>query len=328
MPDLSVSYMGLKLRNPLIVGSSTLTFSPERAKALEASGAAAVVLKSIFEEQIRAEVAQAYTDLEDQMHTEAYEYLRADLPMQLGPEKYLDRLCRIRDACTIPVIASINCVAADQWVSFARKVEASGASGLELNVYDVPDDPAVSGAEVEQRHLDLVSAILGEVKIPVAVKLGPYYSSMLNFAKRLAALRPAALVLFNRFFQPDVDVEALALKSGPNLSCPEDIRLPLRWIAILREYVDCDLSLTTGVHAADGIAKAILAGANAVQICSVLYKQEEDPIPGMLEDLNRWMDSKGYGGIDAFRGLLRNRREGAERGFERAQYVKTLAGME
>ncbi len=328
MADLSTTYMGLQLANPLIVGSCTHTASASKIKDLEQAGAGAVVLKSIFEEQIRAEVADAYESLEGDLHPEAYEYLRADIPMQLGPAKYLERIEEVKQAVTIPVIASINCTHPDEWVSFARKIEASGADAVELNVYDIPDALDTPAAAIEQRHLELVEAITNVLSIPVSVKLGPFYTSIPGFVTRLAALNVQGLVLFNRFFPPDIDIENVKIMPSINLSRPEDIRLPLRWTAILRDHVDCDISLTTGVHDAAGAIKAILAGANTFQICSVLYRQEPGCIGDILEGLRAWMNRQSYTSIDDARGLLSQGKLAKGAGFERAQYMKALVGME
>jgi len=285
MPDLSTSYMGLKLRNPIIVGSSTHTINPDNVRQLEEAGAGAVVLKSIFEEQVRVDVADMYEGLENDMQP-------------------------------------------DRWVSFARKIQAAGADGLELNVYDIADDEAVSGQAVEERHLALAKAVMAEVQIPVAVKIGFFYSSLLNFTHRLSQLGPGAIVMFNRFFQPDIDIEQVELKTDINFSRPEDIRLPLRWVAIVRDQVQCDLSLTTGVHDAEGAIKAILAGANTVQVCSVLYKNGMEHLGVMLRCMEDWMGQKGFASLDDFRGLLREKDLSDNRGFERAQYLKAFVGLE
>lgn len=328
MPDLSTVYMGLTLRNPLVVGSSTHTTTARKITQLAEAGAGAVVLKSIFEEQIRAEVASAYDELADAMHTEAYEYLRANLPMEMGPEKYLERLQEAKGAADIPVIASVNCIHGERWIHFAKKIEAAGADALELNVYDIPDDPGLSADDIEKRHLELIGAVRREVSLPVAVKLGPYYSSLLHFARRVAASKIDALVLFNRFFQPDINIDSLEIENVVNLSRSEDIRLPLRWIALLRDEVDCSLALTTGVHNSEGMLKALLAGADAVQICSVLYRQSRDAIGIILDGVREWMERKEFETIGEFRGMLRQKNLDGNPGFERAQYMKTLVGQE
>ncbi len=328
MADLATTYMGLKLGNPLIVGSSTHTISTDKIVEFEQAGAGAVVLKSIFEEQIRAEVADAYESLQGEIHPEAYEYLRADIPMQLGPAKYLERITEVKQTVSIPVIASINCTTPAEWVSFARKIEAAGADAVELNIYDIPDSFDAPPDAIEQRHLQLVEAITGTVGIPVAVKLGPSYTSIPNFVLRLSALNVDAVVLFNRFFQPDIDIEEMQITPAINLSHPGDIRLPLRWIAILRDHVACDLCLTTGVHDESDAVRAILAGANAFQICSVLYRHTPNHIGTILDGMRSWMARHGYESIDDARGLVSQGKLAAGAGFERAQYMKTLVGME
>jgi len=326
MANLTTSYLGIELRNPLIVGSCTHTINPARVRALAEQGAGAVVLKSIFEEQIRAEVESMVEALEED--TRAYEYLRADLPMQLGPQTYLERIREIRKLVEIPIIASINCVSPKRWVEFGKKVEAAGADAIELNIYDIPDNPETPGSDVEQRHIATAAALKKTVGIPVAVKIGPFYSSVLNFAQRLAESDVDGIVLFNRFFQPDINIDTLRLESRVNFSRPDDILLPLRWIAILRDQVSCSLSLTSGVHDAAGMVKALLAGADTVQICSALYKQKNNLLGEMLDGLAEWMDAKGYAAISDFRGLLREKDPTSRRGFCRGQYVRTLVGLE
>ena len=328
MPDLKTVYMGLTLSNPIVAGSSTHTNTVEKVKALEAAGVGAVVLKSIFEEQIRADVSEMVDSLQNDEHSEAYEYLRADYPMLIGPEKYLDRLREIKAAVSIPVIASVNCIDGDRWVAFARKIEAAGADAIELNVYDIPQDGKVSAEVVEQRHLDLVAAVSKELTIPVSVKIGPFYTSISNFVERLAALDIQGIVLFNRFFQPDIDIETLALKSGINFSTPDDIRLPVRWIAMLRNRVRCDLSLTSGVHNAEGAIKGLLAGANTIQVCSVLYKEGNACIGEILQGIKDWMSAKQFESIDDFRSQLSEPAAGVKGGFARSQYVKAFVGLE
>jgi len=319
--------MGFKLDSPLMACSSTITDSDCKLEALEAAGAGAVVLSSIFEEQVRAEVRDMVAVLETQDNPEAYDYIRADYPMQIGPEKYLDTIRQAKDRVRIPVIASLNCTTRDHWISYAKKIEQAGADALELNVYDIPHDPDEDAAAVETRHLNLVAGVAGEIQIPVAVKIGPHYTSMANFMQRLTALDIQAVVMFNRFFQPVIDIGKLSLKSGINLSRAEDSGLPVRWIALLRERVACDIAMTTGVHSAEGAIKGLLAGANAVQVCSALYTPAGVSVIGdMLKDLSVWMSTHGFEGIADFRGRLAEPLEGKGHGFARAQYVKDLLG--
>lgn len=329
MPDLSTTYMGLSLANPLMAGSSTNTGTPDKVKALESAGVGAVVLRSIFEEQIRAEVGDMISVLEEQDNQEAYDYIRADYPMQIGPGKYLDSISAAKAAVKIPVIASLNCTTRDHWVSYARKIEAAGADALELNIYDIPHDPSETAAAVEDRHLHLVAGITAELHIPVAVKIGPHYTSMTNFVKRLAAQDVQAIVLFNRFFQPEIDIETLSLKSGVNLSRAQDSGMAVRWIALLRAHVACDMAMTTGVHDADGAIKGLLAGANAIQICSVIYNNPDLlVVRKILDGIRSWMERHNMARIENFRGKLAEPEEGAGRGFARAQYVKDLMRLE
>ncbi len=328
MSDLKTTYMGMTLSNPVIAGSSTHTISVEKIKALEEAGVGAVVLKSIFEEQIRAETAEMKESLQNDMRAEAYEYLRADFAMQMGPEKYLDRVREIKAAVSIPVIASINCINPDRWVTFAKKIELAGADGIELNLYDLPDDSGVTSSEVEQRHLDMVEAVCKELVIPISVKISPYYSSIPNFVQRLAILGIEGIVMFNRFFQPDIDINKFKLKAGINFSNADDIRLPVRWIALLRNRLECDISLTSGVHDAEGAIKGLLAGANTIQLCSVLYKEGNKSVAEIVNGIKSWMEENNFSGIDDFRGKLSEPKEGIKGGFARAQYVKAFVGME
>ena len=326
--DLSTTYLGLKLRNPLIVGSSTHTRTLANVIALEEAGAGAVVLKSVFEEQIQAEVAGDYDALDGSMHPEAYQYLTADLPMQHGPDAYLDTLRDIKAAVSIPVIASVNCVGSERWLDFAHKLEVVGADALEINIYDIPDDPGISGSQVEERHAAIVRSVVPKVGIPVAVKLAPYYSSLINLTHRLANDGAGALVLFNRFFQPDIDVDELTTRNATNLSRSEDIRLPLRWIAMLSKALPCELCLTSGVHRAEDAVKALLAGAQAFQVCSTLYSRGNGAIPEILEGLASWMERHDFTTLTDFRGRLAQEAGEASRGYERAQYMKSFVGLE
>lgn len=329
MPDLKTTYMGLPLANPLVAGSSTISNNPKRLKALEDAGVGAVVLGSIFEEQIRSEVSDMVATLEAQDSPEAYDYIRADYPMQIGPEKYLDTIRAAKASIKIPVIASLNCTTRAHWISYAHKIELAGADALELNVYDIPHDPDETAAAVEERHLKLIAGVAGELHIPVAVKIGPNYTSMANFIKRVASLKIQAVVLFNRFFQPDIDIERLALKSGMNLSRAQDAGVPVRWIALLREHLTCDIAMTSGVHSADEAIKGLLAGANVIQVCSALYTPAGlSAIGPILEGISSWMDRHQFAQIESFRGRLAEPLDGAKRGFARAQYVKALMRQE
>lgn len=325
MPSLQVNYMGLRLSTPLIAAASSLTGKLDSIESLANSGVGAIVLRSIFEEQIRADVQDMEDALTTEQHAEVYDYLRSDLPMRIGPEKYLQLIRDAKSSVTIPIIASINCVTAGQWQSFARKVEVAGADALELNVYDIPFDYHDTGISVETRHLDIVRAVCELVDIPVAVKIGSQYSSIPHFVKQLDDCGVQAVTLFNRFFQPQINIDSLSVEKGVNFSSEKDVGVGIRWLAILRNRISCDLSLTTGVHSADAAIRGILAGANTVQLCSVLYGDKGIACVNEMHDgIMRWMEQKAFASVDAFRALLSEPREKASRGFTRAQYVTTL----
>jgi dihydroorotate dehydrogenase (fumarate) len=325
MSKLQTRYMGLELSSPLLAASSPFTGSLDQLVALEHAGAGAVVLRSIFEEQIRIDVQDMEDALDVEQHAEAYDYVRADLPMQIGPERYLQLIREAKAALGIPVIASINCITPGQWPAFARKVEVAGADALELNVYDIPADGRENGAAVEARHLELVRTVCGLVKIPVAVKIGSQYSSIPHFVGQLADCGAQGVVLFNRFFQPEIDLETLSLQKKVNLSHASDAGVPIRWMAILRNHVTCDLSMTTGVHSAADALRGILAGANTVQLCSALYRKERFGCIGQMHaEMEQWMAGRQFDTLESFRGLLSEPAERASRGFTRAQYVSTL----
>lgn len=325
MANLTVQYMGLSLSSPLVAASSPFTGKLDTIRALADAGIGAIVLRSIFEEQIRAEVQDMEDALDLDQHAEVYDYLRADLPMQIGPERYLQLIREAKQAVAVPIIASINCTSPGQWPAFAHKVEVAGADALELNVYDIPASGAEAGSALEQRHLDMVRAVCGIVKIPVAVKIGSQYSSIPHFVRQLDACGVKSVVLFNRFFQPQIDLDTLTLGKGVNLSHPGDAGVAVRWLAILRHMVECDLAMTTGVHASMDVLRGIVAGANVTQLCSVLYGKEGFAcIARMKTEIAAWMQEKGYDSVEQFRGLLREPAEGPSRGFTRAQYVTTL----
>lgn len=326
MANLKASYLGLELKNPLVVSSNPLTDSVTSVARLEAAGAAAVVMRSIFEEQINADVAEMVESLEGDTSMAALEYLRADLPGQLGPEKYVEKLKAMRAAVKIPIIASINCVKAANWVSYAKKLERAGADAIELNLYHMPVDPAETAASVETRRLMLVKAILSEVKLPVTVKLSSHYTSLLAFARMLDAAGVRGMVLFNRFLQTRVNAETESIFYAPDYSSPNVLHSQLRWTAVIRDWVRCSVAISGGIHSGEDLAKALLVGADIGYICSVLHvRRDLKVIQEILDGLSAWMAHKGYAALPAFRGKLRetNLRDGT--GFERMQYVRAAA---
>jgi dihydroorotate dehydrogenase (fumarate) len=327
MVDLSVEYLGIKLANPLIVSSSSLTNSPEKVLRCQQAGAGAVVLKSLFEEQIEARTR----DLEEQSwpypHPEAFDYLR-QTGMRMGEEEYLELIKEAKNKADIPVIASLNCITPRWWNDTAREIEAAGADALELNVALMPADPGLSAADIEKVYVRIVDNVHRVCALPLAVKIGPYFTSLPRFAEELRRAGASALVLFNRFYQLDIDIEKPALVPGYHLSSPEEIYLPLRWIAVLAGRVGCDLAASTGVHDAAGAIKQLLAGAAAVQVCSHLYMKGMERLAAMLTDIGGWMEKHGYSTVRDFRGLMSREQSKQPAYYERLQYIKALVGLE
>lgn len=328
MASLSTSYLGLKLRNPLVVSSSSLTDSVEKLKALEQAGAGAVVLKSLFEEQLTLEARKldASLNLTEYTSAEAASYF-ADVPLETGTEQYLKLIERAKAAVSLPVIASLNCLHRGQWGRYARQLESAGADALELNVYAVQTDPERTGAQVEAEYLDLVSEVRAQVKGRLAVKLSPFFSSIPNLVAELGRRGVDAVVLFNRFYQPNLDLEQMTTSSRLQLSRPEDALLALRWIALLHGRIPrVELAATGGVHDGKTALKMLLAGAAAVYVCSTLFKNKEKHLGAMLQEMQAWMAEKGYGSVDELRGVLSQRTCPDPQAFERSQYIKMLVG--
>lgn len=325
MADLSTTYMGLKLRNPLIVASCDLTNSADGVKKCSDAGAGAVVLKSLFEEQITAETRIAEQDMWLYGHSEAFEYVEK-MGMAMGSREYLKVIQDARAVSDVPVIASLNCISARWWVDYAKQIAAAGADALEINIAVMPSDSGRTGQEIENVYLDIVGALAGEIDIPFAVKIGAHFSSIAWMADRLARRGASALVLFNRFYQLDVDIEKMELAPGLKLSSPDEISLPLRWIGLLAGRVKCDLAATTGVHDAEGLIKQLLVGASAVQVCTGLYLNGVEHIGKILAGLEAWMAKHGFTAIDDFRGKLSQEESEHPELFERLQYIKTYTG--
>jgi len=325
MADLSTTYMGLKLRNPLIVASCDLTRSADGVKKCSDAGAGAVVLKSLFEEQIKTETRITEQDMWLYGHSEAFEYVEK-MGMAMGPREYLKVIKDAKAASDIPVIASLNCISPRWWVDYARQIAAAGADALELNIAVLPSDAKRTGQEIENVYLDIVGALAGEIDIPFAVKIGAHFSSIAWMADHLARRGASALVLFNRFYHLDVDIDKLELAPGLKLSSPDEISLPLRWIGLLAGRVKCDLAATTGVHDGEGLIKQLLVGASAVQVCTGLYLNGVEHIGKILADTQAWMDEHGFAGIDDFRGKLSQAESKHPELFERLQYIKTYTG--
>jgi dihydroorotate dehydrogenase (fumarate) len=324
--DLATRYMGLALRNPLVASASTLSHTPDGVRRLADAGVGAIVLFSLFEEQVREEAARNAALLEGSADSfaEALDYVPAVVKEDAGARPYLSLVERAAAAVDVPVIASLNGVTPEGWVDYARAMQDAGAAAIELNIYYLPGDPQVSGRDVEQRHVDVLQRVKAAVTVPVAIKLSPYFSSIGEMALRLDEAGAEALVLFNRFLQPDVDPEALALSSSVPLSSTADGRLPRTWIALLRERVRASLAATGGVDGPADVAAHLLAGADVVMTASALLRHGPEHATVLLEGLSAWMARKGFASVDELRGMLAvpPAADGAE--FERSGYVGAL----
>lgn len=325
--DLSTTYLGLKLRNPLVVSASPLSKDVARVKALEAAGVSAVVMYSLFEEQIIQESLELdhFLSRSEDFSAEASTYLPDTGAYSLLPEKYLEHIGKVKDAVHIPVIGSLNGVSKGGWIQYARLIQNAGADALELNIYYLPADPTLSAKEIEDEQVELVRAVKSSISIPLAVKLSPFYTSLPNFVQRLAAAGADGIVLFNRFYQPDFDIEELKVSHTLDLSTPVELRLPLRWISILQGTLHSDLALTTGVHRHDGILKALMAGARVVMLASELLKNGPDRVTELLSDLTAWMGAHEYTSIKQLIGSLSQQSVAEPAAFERANYMKVLS---
>jgi dihydroorotate dehydrogenase (fumarate) len=322
MADLATEYLGLHLPTPLVLASSALSNRIENLEVAEGHGAGAVVLRSLFEEQIEA----ANTVLEEELargaesNPEARTYFP---PQRVGPHEYLSLVERAKRALEIPVIASLNCCAPGSWTEYARDIEQAGADALEVNLYAVEANPSLSSAEVEQRYLEIVAGVRAAVRVPIAVKLSPYFTSLAHFAARLDELRVDGLVLFNRFLQPDLSLEKMAAVPTMTLSGQAEALVPLRWIALLHGRVKAHLAASTGVYDAPGALKQILAGAQVVQLASALVKNGIPHLGKVLAAMEDWLDKRGAS-LGELRGSLSQRAIQDPGAYERAQYVHLI----
>ncbi|MBP7274991.1 MAG: dihydroorotate dehydrogenase-like protein [Kiritimatiellae bacterium] len=325
--DLTTTYMGLKLRNPFVPSASPLSKRAEDIKRLEDAGASAVVMFSIFEEQLHhdAEALDHLLSAGTESFAEALHYFPDADTYTVGPDQYLRIIEQASRECSIPIIGSLNGVSNEGWIDYAKKIEQAGAKGIELNIYYIPTDPELTGVDVEKMYLDVVRAVRGAVKLPVAVKLGPYFSSMANMARRLSQAGADALVLFNRFYQPDFDLEEMEVLSDLQLSTPAELRLPLRWIALLcGQNEHCSLAATTGVHSGTDAAKCILAGADVVMTASALLKNGAAHLTTMRKELEVFMEAREYASVSEMKGAMSQRHVANPAAFERANYIKIL----
>ena len=326
--DLSTRYMGLELRNPLVASASPLSQTVDGVRRLADAGVGAVVLYSLFEEQLEREAAEnaRLADAGTESFAESLSYFPAAAEEEAGPRRYLSLLERAAAAVEVPVIGSLNGVTPGGWADYARAIQDAGAAAIELNIYYLPGDPSVSGRDVEQRHVDILERVKETVTLPVAVKLSPYFSSTGEVALRLDAAGADALVLFNRFLQPDVDPETLAVVPKVGLSSPAEARLPRTWIALLRGRVRASLAATTGVETSTDVVRYLLAGADVVMTASALLRHGPEYVVTLLEGLSDWMARKEFAAVDELRGLLAVPAGTDEAAYERAGYVAALRG--
>ncbi len=324
--ELATDYMGLALRNPLVASASPLSQSVDGVRAVADAGVGAVVLYSLFEEQLRREAAlnARLADAGTESFAESLSYFPSDADEDPGPRRYLSLLERAAAAVDVPVIASLNGVTPGGWASYATAMQHAGAAAIELNIYYLPGDPRVSGRDVEQRHLDVLARVKDAVTVPVAVKLGPHFSSPGEMALRLDEAGANGLVLFNRFLQPEINAETLAVVAGVGLSNPAEARLPRTWIALLRGRVRASLAATTGVETPAEVVKYLLAGADVVMTASALLRHGPEYASVLLDGLTDWMSRKGYGAVSELRGLLAVPAGADEEAHERAEYVSAM----
>ena len=326
MPNLETKYLNLTLKNPIIVGSSGLTSTADKIVACEKSGAGAVVVKSLFEEVL----ANQDWGLEQSAgyHPEAQDYLNAELQMQYAPGDYCDLISEAKSKTGIPVIGSINCISTKWWPEFAKKIEVAGADALELNVFDIPNDPAINSATIENMYLEILDKVKSTVSIPVAMKIGRNFTSLPYMLAQLDKRGLDGVVMFNRFTEPDIDIKNLKLKTTFSFSTEDEIHTLLRWVAITADKMECDISATTGIHSAEGIIKLILAGASTVQLASVLYKNGLGRIAELLKSIESWMTENKFDSIEQFKGRLSFSPDFNPELYLRAQFMEKIRGVE
>ncbi|MEI6308241.1 MAG: dihydroorotate dehydrogenase-like protein [bacterium] len=328
MIDLETTYLGLLLPSPIVPSSSPLTEKLDNLLRLEEAGAGAVVLPSLFEEQLTKDSLELNERLSQgtDRFAEALNLLPDLDQYNMGPERYLESIQKAKAALSIPVIASLNGNTLGSWVRYAKEIEQAGADALELNIYDIPADLLETGHSVESKCLDLVKAVKSELRIPLAVKLSPYFSSIGNMALLIDQAKADGLVLFNRFYQPDIDLEELEVVSNLQLSAPEELRLRLQWTALLYGQISADLGITGGVYSHSDVLKCLMAGAKVAMMASALLKHGITHLKKLLEAMVRWMEEHDYESVEQMRGSMSRKAIGASEGYERVQYVRLLSG--
>ncbi len=324
--NLKTKYLGLELKNPLVASSSPLSYDLDDMKRMEDKGIAAIVLYSLFEEQLIQQKFELHHHLTYGTHSyaEALTYFPEPENFQTGPDGYLEHIRKAKESLSIPIIASINGNTPGSWTEFAKLMQEAGADAVELNIYNVPTDMFVSSSQLEESYLEIVREVKSEVSIPVALKLSPFFTNMAYMARKFDDMNVSALVLFNRFYQPDLDLEHLEVKPHILLSTPHDLRLPLRWVALLYGKISADLALTSGVHKSTDVIKAMMAGAKVAMLCSVLLRDGIDSITRIEKGIVEWMHEHEYESIQQMQGSMSQMNCEQPQEFERAQYMKAL----
>jgi dihydroorotate dehydrogenase (fumarate) len=323
--DLTASYMGIKIKNPLIVGSSGLTITADNVVKCAQAGAGAVVLKSLFEEQLIAD-KNRLLDQDDMYfwHPEAMDQI-GTITKEHGTDAYLRLIESSKKAVDIPVFASLNCITAEEWPIFAKKIENSGADGIELNIFIPPTQINAKAQHIESTYFEIIKAVRSQVTLPLSVKIGHFFTNLAGIIYQVSKTGVQSIVLFNRYYRPDIDINKLKIITGNVYSSPEEITLALRWIALLSSKVECELVASTGIYGATGAIKYLLAGASSVQLCSVLYKNKLLYIETIISDIVNWMEKMGYKSINDFRGIISKQHE-AEPVFDRVQFIRKTTG--
>jgi dihydroorotate dehydrogenase (fumarate) len=326
--DLSTTYLGLKLRSPLVPSAAQpLTENVDNYKRMEDAGAAAVVMHSLFEEQLALERRELYESMTQgtESFAEALTYFPEPPSFQVGPESYLRNISRAKESVKIPVIASLNGSTAGGWVQYAKEIEQAGAAALELNIYWIPTDPSLTSIRIEDTYIEILKSVKQQVSIPVAVKLSPFFTNFANMARRLEAAGADGLTLFNRFYQPDMDLESLEVTPNILLSTPMAMRVPLRWIAILRPQIKASLAATSGIHRATDAIKMLMAGANVTMLCSALLRHGIKHIETMEWELRAWLEEHEYESVHQLQGSMSQKNCPDPGAFERAQYMRAVS---
>ena len=329
MTDLTTTYLGLNLKNPLVASASPLSKKADHAKKLEDAGVSAIVMYSLFEEQIIHDSLELdhYLTRGTNSFAEAITYLPDLSTYNMGPERYLDHLSSLKKTVSIPVIGSLNGVSKGGWTRYARLMQEAGADAVELNMYYLSADPDLNGQELEDNYVDLVAEVKGAISIPLAVKLSPFITALPNFARRLVTAGADGLVLFNRFYQPDFDLEELEVVRTLELSDSRDLLLPLRWISILHSKINADLALTSGVHNAQDVLKAMMAGAKVAMTASMVLQDGYESITTALANLKAWMEEHEYESIKQMQGSMSQQSVAEPAAFERSNYIRILSGF-